>query len=138
MTLGEAPRGRPRHRILGGHHRAARDPASAASDPPGLIQASPSTVTAPVLGVDAEAEKDGEVVASDLTHENVTATGDPQVGYFALHVTKGIYTVTLSKSGFETLVVEDGYAGSTSGRLTLVVKAPKKRTQHPRPSLLTG
>lgn len=60
----------------------------------------------PVLDVKAVAvNADGDTVASDLSYENTDANGDPQRGYFALHVVKGTYKVVLTKDGFvkETL-----------------------------------
>ncbi len=56
----------------------------------------------PVLGVEVAAvDEGGETVASDLSYENTNAEGDPQRGYFALHVgATGIFTVKLSKSGY--------------------------------------
>jgi hypothetical protein len=81
-------------------------PASAVADP--IIQGVAVDGTGrPILDVKVSAEKNGEVIATDLTYENVTADGDPQPGYFALHVTKGDYTVTLSKKGYETAVIGD-------------------------------
>ena len=60
----------------------------------------------PVLDVKVIAvNADGETVASDLSYENTDANGDPQRGYFALHVVKGTYRVVLTKQGYvkETL-----------------------------------
>lgn len=58
----------------------------------------------PLLDVTVQAfadDGDDEAEASDRSYENVTADGDPQHGYFALHVgTRGTYTVTLSKKGY--------------------------------------
>lgn len=79
----------------------------------------------PILDVEVTAEKNGEVVASDLSYENTDAEGQPQPGYFALHVTKGDYTVTLSKKGFEPVAIggisiRKGHRIESLGEITLL------------------
>lgn len=56
----------------------------------------------PVLGVAVAAVDDaGKTVASDLSYENTNAAGDPQRGYFALHVgARGTFAIKLSKDGY--------------------------------------
>lgn len=60
----------------------------------------------PVLGVTVSAVgADGENAASDLSYENTDASGDPQRGYFALHVTRGTFDVKLSKEGYTSVTI---------------------------------
>ena len=62
----------------------------------------------PVDDVEVQATKaDGTPQASDLTYANRRDDG-PQHGYFWLEVTKGTYTLTLSKDGYKTVEYDAG------------------------------
>ncbi|HYF72477.1 MAG TPA: Ig-like domain repeat protein [Nocardioides sp.] len=61
----------------------------------------------PVDGVEVQATKaDGTPTASALTYASDREDG-PQHGYFFLEVTRGTYTVTFTRSGYKTLVLDD-------------------------------
>ena len=92
---------------------------SAAAAPEPLIQGVVvDQADRPVLGVKVQAiADDGSAAASDESYENVTAEGDPQPGYFALHVGDlGTYTVVLSKKGYFSETLE-GVTLNRRGRI---------------------
>ncbi len=74
-----------------------------------------------VLDVSVVAVKeDGVAAASDLSYENTDADGDPQRGYFALHVgARGTYTVMLSKNGYVSETISGVTVNRKSPRASL-------------------
>lgn len=67
---------------------------------------------------------DGQIVASAITYE-FDGDGGPQHGFFRLEVTKGTYTLTLSKEGYQTVEYDAGAIADRHQRLDvgeLVVK----------------
>ena len=95
----------------------------------------------PVDDVMVQATKaDGTPQASDETYASQRADG-PQHGYFYLEVTKGTYTLTLSKKGYQTVEYDAGTISKRGQKISmgeLVIKkaaaatrttaAPKKAT----------
>ena len=89
----------------------------------------------PVLDVQVVAVNEGgDPAASDLTYENTDANGDPQRGYFALHVgAKGTYTVKLSKDGYVSKTIADVKVNrknpkASLGEITLTKKLVETKT----------
>lgn len=73
----------------------------------------------PVDDVEVQATKaDGTPQASDLTYANQHDDG-PQHGYFWLQVTKGTYTLTLSKDGFKTVEYDAGQVSRRSQKISM-------------------
>jgi hypothetical protein len=61
----------------------------------------------PVDDVEVQAENaDGTPAASALTYASDREDG-PQHGYFFLEVSRGTYTLTLTRTGYKTLVIDD-------------------------------
>ena len=103
----------------------AASPASAAPEP--LIQGvAVDGKGKPVLDVKVVAiDANGETTASDLSYANTDANGDPQRGYFALHVVRGTYRVVLTKKGFvkeafEDIVIKRGQWRESLGEIELL------------------
>ena len=106
---------------------AASNGTSASAAPEPLIQGvAVDGKGRPVLDVEVAAfNTDGEKVASDLSYENTDANGDPQRGYFALHVVKGTYRVVLTKTGFvkknpQGIAIKRGQWRASLGEIALL------------------
>lgn len=73
----------------------------------------------PVDDVEVQATKaDGTPQASDLTYASKRDDG-PQHGYFWLQVTKGTYTLTLSKDGYKTVEYDAGQVTRRSQKVSM-------------------
>ncbi len=73
----------------------------------------------PVDDVEVQATKgDGTPAASALTYASEREDG-PQHGYFFLEVTRGTYTLTLSRDGFKTVVLDVLQIGKARQKLSL-------------------
>jgi hypothetical protein len=73
----------------------------------------------PVDDVEVQATKaDGTEQASALTYASDREDG-PQHGYFFLEVTKGTYTVTLSKKGYKTVEYDAGTISKRNQKISL-------------------
>lgn len=73
----------------------------------------------PVDDVEVQATKaDGTPQASDLTYASQRADG-PQHGYFWLQVTKGTYTLTLSKDGYRTVEYDAGQISKRNQKISM-------------------
>ena len=68
--------------------------------------------------VTVKAKSGNTVVASALTYANQAADG-PQHGYFYLEVTKGTYSLTLSKKGYKTVEYDAGTISKRGQKISM-------------------